>query len=140
MRNSLVTVRKRTGKVVTKEFMLNLKYRINNVAGTTILRKFYPDFEPATTTMHTASANGQLRLDEITGFAIAMGPNPGGLAGGKVWRPRRVSLQLNGRVVHDVTFAQQRDIRPGQSLQLAFPPKPPAQQRPIPRPRRRTAR
>ena len=109
------------GRVVTREFLLNFPYRITNVLGTQLVRKFYPHFEPAVTNFFTLNTSGELRLEQITGFAIAMGPDPVGGRFGTVWRPRRVRIEINGRVVHDQTF-RNREIRPGQSLALDYPP------------------
>ncbi len=109
------------GRVVTREFLLNFPYRITNVLGAQLVRKFYPHFEPAVTNFFTLNTSGELRLEQITGFAIAMGPDPVGGKFGNVWRPRRVQLEINGRVVHDQTF-RNRELRPGQSLTLDYPP------------------
>lgn len=129
------------GPLPDREYRLNFPYRLIFAAGglsgpTTRnqVKKFYPHFEPAMTNRFTIMVPGDLRLSDIRGVKVQMGPDPfaGGLGNrlGTVWRPRRIMLEINGRTVHDVTF-RDRAIGPGEELALNYPPPAPQFTEPV---------
>lgn len=108
-----------------REYQLNFPYRIVSTGvGQFGVKKFYPHFEPAQTNRFCLPTDADLRLADVSGFAITMGPKPNlpNARLGTVWRPRRISLEINGRVVHDVTF-RSRELRPNETLRLEYPPR-----------------
>jgi hypothetical protein len=103
------------------EHRLNFPYHFIR-GGPDVVKKFYPHFEPAVTNRFTVPLTEELRLDEITGMELVMGPDPAPSSKlvGAVWRPRRIELSINGRVVKDLTFAR-RELKPGERLPLTYP-------------------
>jgi lysophospholipase L1-like esterase len=134
---SLVIATRAAGVVGDRRYQLNFPYRIKLIPPgpgnpnftIVVVKKFYPHFEPAATNRFTIDTANGLRLDEITGIKIEMGPDQ--LAGqlldgphGSIWRPKRVNLEINGVQVLDRTF-RNRVVQPGGSLDLTYPPPPP---------------
>ena len=115
-----------------RQFRLNFPYRITVIppttqaTGRTLFSKFHPHFEPGTTHRFTVDIDGTLELKEITGLRLVMGKDPldGMLVAGghgKVWRPLRCQLEINGRQVMDHVFGTE-ELRPGGTLTLPYPP------------------
>jgi hypothetical protein len=133
----VIETRASDGSAGRREYALNFPYRIlvlpvPGSASVIVVKKFYPHFEPAETNRFTIDTGGELRLDEIVGCSIVLGPDKfagQNLSGphGSVWRPRRIELQINGQSVVDLTF-RTKEVRPDGALSLDYPPTAPRPQ------------
>jgi GDSL-like Lipase/Acylhydrolase family len=121
----VVTTEQPDGGAGRSGYLLNFKYTHLEIVGNVSLLKLYPYFEPGKTNRFTIDTMGRLRLDEITGCALLLGPDPFAgrqVAGphGTVWRPQTVRLEVNGQQVVDLNTAG-RSFGPGASLDLSYP-------------------
>jgi len=129
----IIETRTAAGVKGQRRYLLNFPYRLNIVPAThpptVVVKKFYPHFEPAATNRFTIDTANGLRLEDIVGVKIELGPDQ--LAGqllqgphGTIWRPLRVEMEINGQKVLDMTF-RTKEVRPGGVLNLNYPPKAP---------------
>jgi hypothetical protein len=126
---SLVVRRRRAGRTAEWVRQLNFPYQLrppgSGLTGTSWVVKLYPHFEPAATNRFTVVVEDEQPLADITGIALRMGPDPAANDSrphGTVWRPRRVMLEINGRVVQELTF-RARAVPAGGELNLRYPPR-----------------
>jgi hypothetical protein len=128
----VVTTKHAKGKTSRHSYLLNFKYGSIPAPGAPIVVlvwKFYPQFEPGTTALFTVDTAGKLRLDEIVGCSLVLGPDPvagKGVRGyGTVWRPSEVRLEINGNQVVDLRI-HGKEVRPNGRLDLHWPAPEPA--------------
>ena len=88
------------------------------------VEKLYPQFEPGATDRLTIAIDEALRLDEIVGVSLLVGgdrlaavPTQGSY--GKIWRPTRLDLEVNGHNVATITPG--RGYTFNETLDLKYP-------------------
>ncbi|HET9662031.1 MAG TPA: hypothetical protein VFP05_17025 [Thermomicrobiales bacterium] len=110
------------GKRGTRRYRLNFPYRFTKIQGDLILmRKVYPQFEPGTTSRLTISVVNDLPLTSITGMNIQVGEQPDIKPEyGSIWRPRELTLELNGVQVLTTKLAG-LTLGPGDQHDLKYP-------------------
>lgn len=123
----IVSTRNAAGKETQKKYRVNFKYTHREAFGLRFVTKLYGHFEPGTSTRLPIDTAGSLRLDEITGTALVVGPDPYAGDGtshayGTVWRPSFVALHLNGVRVAAATGIQS-DLGPGHWVDFEYPEK-----------------
>ncbi|MFC8668545.1 hypothetical protein [Streptomyces sp. NPDC057199] len=122
----VVSTRSSSGKAATRNHRLNFRYTIHRLPdrmGGDRLTKLYAHFEPGKTNLFTVDPQRRLRLEEITGCALVVGPDPIPRLGrdGTVWRPSIVELEVNGVRVLRKQFPPEARFGPGAHVDLDYP-------------------
>jgi hypothetical protein len=106
----------------TRMWRLNFQYYELDVAGTKVITKLYPQFEPGEKDAFYVDTGGHIELSDIDHCSIALsGRRPGKwLALGDNWRPERITLEINGVEVVSRSYSD-RVVAPGDNVDLQYP-------------------
>ena len=122
------------GKRGQRVYQLNFPYVFTLPPGTSaprpgsaIVSKMYPQLEPGKKDIFTIDTLGRLRLSEIASLRLRVNYLPydaRNTHSGKVWRPRNVRIEFNGKRVLTRNAGSPR-LHPGDFLDLEYPPQAP---------------
>lgn len=102
-------------------FHLNIPYHIvpTSNAGTLVMKQ-RPDFEPGDRFLYTVDTGARLRLLDMRRVSVVVGAAPDFLGVGRIWRPARIDLSINGRLVAGLRPDAPK-LTSGKSLNLEYP-------------------
>jgi lysophospholipase L1-like esterase len=118
------TLLPKAGQPRTVSWQLNFQYREIRapIVDARFLDRFYPQFDPGRKDDFAIDTGGSVEIADIVGCRIRLSPpRPGTWKGvGNTWRPKTITLDINGVTVAERTFAG-KSFGPGDTIDFDYP-------------------